>query len=44
MLTRLKNTGNVNGILLPGVKTGKWKVRFISLKGGGTFKGTIGVI
>ncbi|XP_023337374.1 nicastrin-like [Eurytemora carolleeae] len=25
MLTRLKNTGNVNGILLPGVKTGKWK-------------------
>ena len=38
MLTRLKNTGNVNGILLPGVKTGKWKVR-ITKGGGGRLKG-----
>jgi hypothetical protein len=26
LLRSLKNTGNVNGIILPGVQAGRWKV------------------
>ena len=26
MLEKLKDTGNVNGVILPGIKEGKWKV------------------
>ncbi len=26
LLSNLKNTGNVNGIILPGVQAGRWKV------------------
>ena len=29
MLEKLKETGNVNGVILPGIKEGKWKVSFI---------------
>ena len=28
MLEKLKETGNVNGVILPGIKEGKWKVSF----------------
>ena len=32
MLEKLKDSGNVNGVILPGIKEGKWKVRNVQMK------------